>query len=82
MGARKQFPEFDDMTAGEFAELLKNCKLSSLEKEVAARYIIWHMSDVEVGAEADRDRRTVARWMEKVILPEIRRVRDRMRYIV
>ena len=82
MGARKRFSEFDDMTAGEFAELIKNCKLSSLEKEVATRYIIWHMSDVEVGAEADRDRRTVARWMDSIILPELRRVRERMRCIV
>ena len=74
MGARKRFPEFDDMTAGEFAALLETAKLSPVQKEMAVQYIVWKMCDADVAAYANVDRRTAARWMEREILPELRRM--------
>lgn len=78
MGARKKFPEFDDLTAEDFSALLRLAKLSALEKEIATQYIVWHMCDADVAAAADRDRRTVARWMDDIILPELRRMMRKM----
>lgn len=81
MGARRHFPEFDDMTADEFAELLKLAKLSPLEKEIATQCIVWHMADMDIAAIADRGRRTVARWLDGVIVPELRRMKGKMEKI-
>jgi len=77
MGARAQFPQFDGLTAAEFAQLLNLSKLSRDEKEIAAQYIAWHMSYIDVGAIVHMDRRTVARKMKDIILPELERMMHR-----
>ena len=49
-------------------------KLSSEEREIAARCIVWHMNYIDIGVIVHMDRRTVSRRMEKVILPELNRM--------
>ncbi len=74
MGARAQFPQFDDLTAAEFARLLNLSKLSREDKEIAAQKIVWNMDYVEIGENVGMDRRTVARHMQKEILPKLERI--------
>lgn len=74
MGARATFPKFDGLTAAELARLLNLSKLSREEKEIAAQCIAWHMSYIDVGEIVHMDRRTVARKMQKIILPELERM--------
>lgn len=77
MGARAQFPQFDNLTAAEFARLLNLSKLSREEKEIAAQCITWRMSYIDVGELVHMDRRTVARKMQNIILPELQRMMHR-----
>ena len=77
MGARAQFPQFDNLTAAEFARLLNLSKLSREEKEIAAQCIAWRMSYIDVGEIVHMDRRTVARKMNSIILPELERMMRR-----
>ena len=77
MGARAQFPQFDNLTAAEFARLLNLSKLSREEKEIAAQCIAWRMSYIDVGELVHMDRRTVARKMQNIILPELERMMRR-----
>ena len=79
MGARARFPQFAELTAAEFARLLNLSKLSREEKEIAAQLIVWHMDYIDVGAAVHMDRRTVARKMQKEILPELERMMERMK---
>ena len=74
MGARAQFPQFDDLTAADFARLLNLSKLSREDKEIAAQTIVWNMDYVEIGENVGMDRRTVARHMQKEILPKLERI--------
>jgi len=53
-------------------------KLSSEDKEIATRCIVWHMCLIDTGVIVHMDRRTVARRMEKIILPELNRMLSRM----
>ena len=77
MGARAQFPQFEHLTAAEFARLLNLSKLSREEKEIAAQCIAWRMSYIDVGELVHMDRRTVARKMQNIILPELERMMRR-----
>lgn len=77
MGARATFPQFDNLTAAEFARLLNLSKLSREEKEIAAQCIAWRMTYIDVGAAVHMDRRTVARKMQNIILPELERMMHR-----
>lgn len=79
MGARAQFPQFEHLTAAELARLLNLSKLSREEKEIAAQCIAWHMTYIDVGEIVHMDRRTVARKMQKEILPELERMMERMK---
>lgn len=79
MGARTQFPQFNGLTATEFAQLLNLSKLSREEKEIAAQCIAWHMTYIDVGEIVHMDRRTVARKMQNIILPELERMMHRKR---
>lgn len=54
--------------------MLRMSKLSSEEREIAARCIVWHMEFIDVGVIVHMDRRTVSRRMQKVILPELERM--------
>lgn len=74
MGARASFPQFDNLTAAEFARLLNLSKLSREEKEIAAQCIAWRMTYIDVGEAVHMDRRTVARKMNNIILPELTRM--------
>ncbi len=78
MGARAQFPQFEHLTAAEFARLLNLSKLSREEKEIAVQLIVWRMDYIDVGENAHMDRRTVARKMNKIILPELNRMMERI----
>ena len=78
MGARRQFPQFDHLTAEEFAHLLSVSKLSGEEKEIAAQCIVWHMNYIDVAAVVHMDRRTISRKMESIILPELERMMQRI----
>lgn len=77
MGARTSFPQFNNLTATEFARLLNLSKLSREEKEIAAQCIIWRMTYIDVGEAVHMDRRTVARKMNSIILPELTRMMHR-----
>ena len=77
MGARAMFPQFDGLTAAELARLLNLSKLSREEKEIAAQCIAWRMSYIDVGEIVHMDRRTVARKMQNIILPELERMMHR-----
>lgn len=79
MGARTQFPQFEHLTAAEFAQLLNLSKLSREEKEIAAQCIAWHMTYIDVGEIVHMDRRTVARKMQNIILPELERMMHKYR---
>jgi len=74
MGVPRRYPQFDDLSAEEFAHLLAMSKLSGEEKEIAAQCIVWHMNYIDVGVIVHMDRRTVSRRMETVILPELERM--------
>ena len=78
MGARAQFPQFENLTAAEFAQLLNLSKLSTEEKQIAAQCIVWHMGYIDVGELVHMDRRTVARKMKETILPELERMLERI----
>lgn len=77
MGARAQFPQFENLTAAEFARLLNLSKLSREEKEIAAQKIVWKMDYIEIGEKIRMDRRTVSRKMKDIILPELERMMHR-----
>lgn len=77
MGARAQFPQFENLTAAEFARLLNLSKLSREEKEIAAQKIVWKMDYIEIGENIGMDRRTVSRKMKDIILPELERMMHR-----
>lgn len=77
MGARASFPQFDGLTADEFAALLRASKLSSEEREIAVQCIVWHMPYIDTGSIVHMDRRTVARKMQNIILPELERMMRR-----
>ena len=66
------------MTSEEFSELLAQCKLSSEDKEIAVQRIVWRMQYIDIAAAVHMDRRTVARHMEGVILPELERIMVKM----
>ena len=72
MGARAGFPQFDGLTAAEFAQLLGLSKLSSEDKEIAAQKIIWKMDYIDIGEKVGMDRRTVSRHMQKTSSPNWR----------
>ena len=78
MGARRQYPQFDDWTAEEFAGLLRIAKLSTEDKGIATQCIVWHMELIDVGAAHNMDRSTVSRRLDRVILPELERMTQRM----
>lgn len=78
MGARRKYPQFDDWTAEEFAGLLRIAKLSPEDKEIATQCIVWRMDLIDVGAAHNMDRSTVSRRLDRVILPELERMTQRM----
>lgn len=78
MGARRKYPQFDDWTAEEFAGLLRIAKLSPEDKEIATQCIVWRMELIDVGAAHNMDRSTVSRRLDRVILPELERMTQRM----
>ena len=79
MGARASFPQFDALSTADIARLLNLSKLSREEKEIAAQLLVWHMDYVDVGEIVHMDRRTVSRKMQKIILPELERMIERMK---
>lgn len=75
MGARRRYPQFDNMTTEELAGLLRLSKLSPEEKEIAVQCITWtDMTFVDIGVAHNMDRRTVSRHMNDIILPELERM--------
>lgn len=70
------------MTAEEFAALLRNAKLDADEREIAAQCIVWRMPYIDIAAIVHMDRRTVARRMESVILPELERMMARTKQTI
>lgn len=82
MGARASFPQFDGMTAAEFARLLRRSKLSREEKTIATQCIVWHMGYIDIGAIVHMDRRTVSRKMNTIIIPELERMMNRTQHRV
>ncbi len=77
MGARRQYPQFDNWTAEEFAGLLRIAKLSDEDKEIATQCIAWRMALIDVGIAHNMDRSTVSRRLDNVILPELKRMMTR-----
>ena len=78
MGARKTYPEFDHLTRGEMTALLAEAKIHPLQRRAAECCLIERMPDIEAAAEVGYDRRTVARWMQRDIIPEVLRMMKRM----
>lgn len=80
MGARRRYPQFEHLTTEELAGLLKLSKLGPEEKEIAVQCIEWtDMTLVDIGVAHNMDRRTVARHMKDIILPELERMMHRER---
>ena len=79
MGARAQFPQFNGLTVAEFAQLLNMSKLSAEDKQIAARCIVWRMDYIDTGELVHMDRRTVARRLKTIILPELVRIMEHTR---
>lgn len=77
MGARKKYPQFDDWSAEELAGLLRICKLSAEDRQIASQCIVWHMDMIDVGAAHHMSRSTVSRRMCRLILPELERMAGR-----
>lgn len=78
MGARRKYPQFENLTTEELAGLLKLSKLGPEEKEIAVQCIEWtDMTLVDIGVAHNMDRRTVARKMQNIILPELERMMKR-----
>ena len=77
MGARRKYPQFDDWSAEEFAGLLRMCKLSAEDRQIAAQCIVWRMDMIDVGAAHHMSRSTVSRRMSGLILPELERMAGR-----
>lgn len=79
MGARRQYPQFMDLTTDEWAELLRLSKLSPRQREMATQCVQWtDMALIDIAEIHGVDRRTVARMMEREILPELERMLKRM----
>ena len=78
MGARRRYPQFDDLTAEEFCGLLRASKLSDEDKEIATQCVVWRMQLIDVGAAHNMDRSTVSRRLDRVILPELTRMQARI----
>ena len=78
MGARRRYPQFEHLTTEELAGLPKLSKLGPEEKEIAVQCIEWtDMTLVDIGVAHNMDRRTVARHMKDIILPELERMMRR-----
>lgn len=78
MGARRKYPQFENLTTEELAGLLKLSKLSPEEKEIAVQCIEWtDMTLVDIGVAHNMDRRTISRHMNEIILPELERMMHR-----
>lgn len=58
--------------------MISKCKLSAEDKKIAELRIINRMQHIDIGAAVHMDRRTVARHMEGVILPELERIMVKM----
>ena len=58
--------------------MLAQSKLSSEEREIAVQRVVWRMYYIDIGAAVNMDRRTVARKMETIILPELERILTRL----
>ena len=71
MGARKSYPQFDHLTKSEMTALLDEAMIHPLQRRVAECCLVDRMLDIEAAAEVGCDRRTVARWMERDIIPKL-----------
>lgn len=77
MGARRKYPQFEDWSAEEFAGLLRMCKLSAEDRQIAAQCIVRCKYMIDVGAAHHISRSTVSRRMSGLILPELERMAGR-----
>ena len=77
MGARRKYPQFDDWSAEEFAGLLRLCKLSAEDRQIAVQCIVRCKYMIDVGAAHHMSRSTVSRRMSGLILPELERMAGR-----
>lgn len=74
MGAHREYPQFGHLSMDDWTELLRLAKLSPEQKELATQVVIWNKMPLADIAEIHGvDRRTVARWMEREIIPELER---------
>lgn len=78
MGAKREYPQFKNMTADEWTELLRMSKLSPRQKEMATQCVMWNdMALIEIAEIHGIDRRTLSRIMKRDILPELERMMAR-----
>ena len=78
MGARRDYPQFMDMTTDEWTELLRISKLSPRQKEMATQCVMWSdMPLIDIAEIHGIDRRTLSRRMQRDILPELERMMAR-----
>ena len=79
MGARRTYPQFENMTTDEWTELLRLSMLSPRQKELATQCVQWtDMPLIEIADAHGIDRRTLARMMDREILPVLERMLKRM----
>ena len=67
--------EFEDLSAADLRKILKQSKLSSLDKQIAVCRIKFRMFYPDISAAVDRDRKTVSDHFKFIVVPEIRRIR-------
>lgn len=77
-GGRQNYPQFENLTADEFAALLRIAKLSAEDKQIATQVIVWRMPLIDIGVEVHMDRSTVSRRLQRVIVPELERMLGRL----
>lgn len=75
MGARRRYPQFDHLTKEELVELLRLCKISPNLRKMALMAIGWpDMPLVDIAAQFNADRTTVARKINSIAIPEMERI--------
>ena len=75
MGARRSYPQFDHLTKEELVELLRLCKISPTLRKMTLMAIGWpDMPLVDIAAQFNADRTTIARRINSIAIPEMERI--------
>lgn len=75
MGARRRYPQFEHLNKEELVELLRLCKISPSLRKMTLMAIGWpDMPLIDIAAQFNADRTTVARKINSIAIPEMERI--------